>query len=228
MRQSSLPGARVVRSDRAFLLVEVFAALQPGDDLPAYNEARRGVRESLFGIGHRDIPGHRAAPRIERHDVSVAGVHENSILVDAQTAQRPELMLLTRIGWKLASVLPQQLAGRGIQCLDRAAGVCQIHDAVMNERRRLLVASLHRPRPGKTQLPDVLPVDLVERAVSPAVVGATRVKPIRSWRIGQDVVGDPLEGARTCIATLLRHCGKPARRGRSISYYPAPFPRGDA
>ena len=186
-----------MRRDGALLLVEVLAALETGNDLPADDEARRRVREPLFGIGHRDIPSHRAAPRVERHDVSIAGVHENPILVDTQAAERAELVLLARFGGKLAPVLPQQLAGRGIQGLHRAARVGQIHDAVMNQRRRLLVASLHRPRPGKTQLPDVLPVDLVERAISRTVVGTAPVQPVGCRRVLKEIVRDRPE--RSCL-----------------------------
>ena len=97
--------------------------------------------------------------------------------------------------WRGAgAVLPDQVAGCRIERLNDAARIRQIHDAVVDERRRLLRAGVvHRPRPRELKLPDVLAGDLIERAVAPGVVGAPPVQPVAGRGIAQHRLGDRTE-----------------------------------
>jgi hypothetical protein len=89
--------------------------------------------------------------------------------------------------WRGAgAVLPDQIAGCRIERLNDAARIRQIHDAVVDERRRLLRAGVvHRPRPRQLKLPDVLAGDLIERTVAPGIVGAPPVQPVTRRRIAE-------------------------------------------
>ena len=72
-----------------------------------------------------------------------------------------------------------QVAGRGVERLDLVGIVEDEQHAVMHDRRRLGGAGGQRPGPGDLQVLDVALVDLVERAVAPAVVGAPPHQPVR-------------------------------------------------
>ena len=92
------------------------------------------------------------------------------------------------------AIFPDQVSGRRVQRLNDAARVRQVHDAVVHEWRRLLRTRIvHRPGPGELKLLDVLPVDLIERAVAPRVVGASPVQPVAGRRVAQHGFGDRAE-----------------------------------
>src|SRR5215469_15979844 len=74
------------------------------------------------------------------------------------------------------AVFPNQVAGRGIQSLNNAPRVGQVHDAVVNQRSRLSRTRIvHGPRPCKLQLVHVLPIDLIQWAVAPGIIRATPI-----------------------------------------------------
>src|SRR5207249_2349073 len=81
-----------------------------------------------------------------------------------------------------------------VQRLNNAARVGQVQAAVVNQRRRLIRSRVvHRPRPHQLKLLNVLPVDLIERAVAPGVICAPPVQPVAWSRIAQYRLGDRTE-----------------------------------
>jgi hypothetical protein len=138
-----------VRGDRALLLLKELAALEPGDDLSSGNQRRRRVVEPFRRVGHLDVPHHAAGARVERDDVRVGRVQEQLVLEDTQAADRANLGAGAQRLGKLAPVLPQQIAGGGVERLNRTPRVGEVHDAVVDNRARLLISTAHGPRPGE-------------------------------------------------------------------------------
>ncbi len=137
---------------------------------------------STIAVSHVDLAG----DGIEGDEAAVVGGHVDLVAVDRGVAHgtkaadriRPDL------------VLPDQIAGGGIERLHHVAGVAEIHDAVVHERHRLVRAGIvHRPAPGQAQLLDVVFLDLFERAVAPRLVVAPRHQPVAGRRIAQHRIG---------------------------------------
>ena len=102
---------------------------------------------------------------------------------------------LAEVRGELALVLPQQVAGPGVERLNQVIRVRQIHHAVVDERRRFLdVARPHAARPRHLHLRDVALVDLIERTEAPAVERPPPRQPVGRIRLPQHLVGDRDEG----------------------------------
>jgi hypothetical protein len=174
-----------VRGDRVFLLDEV-VVLQARDDHAPDNQRSRRIAESFLRIGDLDVPDLLPRAHLEGDDPRVGGVQVDLVLVDREA---PDLAAYRRqLG--LVPELPQQIAGRRVERLDDAVRAGHVHDAVVDDRRRDLASRIHRPLPRKLELVHVAAGDFLERAVSPAVVGATPVEPVVSARLPEHLVGD--------------------------------------
>ena len=106
----------------------------------------------------------------------------------------------------IAPVLPDEVAGHRVDRLDDVAGVRHEQHAVADQRRPLLPARAERARPDHPQLTDVVAVDLVERAVAPAVERPAPHQPLVVARILELRVGDGADSVR-----FLREGGGPGR-----------------
>ena len=93
----------------------------------------------------------------------------------------------------LAAGLPDEVTRPGVERVDHVAGVGDVHDAVMHDRGRLRHPRLEPPGPGELELPDVVPVDLLERAVAPPIEGASPAQPVGRVGVLQHRVGDRRE-----------------------------------
>ena len=178
------PGVRVVRGDEAAVLEEALAAVDAVDDPPLHHDGTRHVGVSLAGVGDLCVPHGLAGARVERHQARVLGGHEHVALIQRQVAQLVEAPGTDVVG-EFAPVLPQQIAAGRVQRLDDVARVGEKHDPVEHQRGRLVGAIGHGPHPGQLQVGDVLPPDLVERAVPPGVVGAPVHQPVGGIRVAQ-------------------------------------------
>ena len=119
--------------------------------------------------------------------MGVVGADEQPVLVEgpvAAGARQRGAVLDPR-----PAILPQTGAVAHVQRLDVVARLHQEHDAVVDERRGLLQALGHGPRPGETQAAHVGRVDLVERAVAPVVVGAPPHRPVARRRVDEHLLG---------------------------------------
>jgi len=114
------------------------------------------------------------------------------------------------------------LYGR-IQRLDGAARVHQIHHAAVDERRCLVRAFAHGPRPRELQLTDVVASDLTQRAVAPAVERTAPVEPIIGIRVAQRGIGDGREVSEPW--TLRRDRHEHERAEHQSSEYPKNQPK---
>jgi hypothetical protein len=73
---------------------------------------------------------------------------------------------------KLPRVFPEQLSRGAIQRLDLVAVVMDEQDAISNQRRGLRRSRGQGPGPGDLKSFDIGLIDLIERAISPAVRSA--------------------------------------------------------
>ena len=89
-----------------------------------------------------------------------------------------------------ALVFPGEIAGGGVEGLQDIRGIRQVHHAFMDQRRGFLDAGGHAAGPDHAQGGDVRLVDLVERAVAPAVEGAAPHEPVGWVGVFQHFVGD--------------------------------------
>ena len=105
----------------------------------------------------------------------------------------------------LPAVLPEEVSGGRVDCLDHVDGVRHVHHAVVDERRPLLAALAHPAGPDQPQVAYVLARDLVERAVAPAVERAAPHEPVVVARVLEHRVRDRDEvsavgrGRRLCF-----------------------------
>ncbi len=86
-------------------------------------------------------------------------------------------------------VAPDQVAGPGVEGLDRVPHAGHEHDAVAHQRGRQAGARRQGPAPGKAKAVDVGPVDLLERAESLGVVGPPPGQPVFRRGGGERGVG---------------------------------------
>ncbi len=88
-------------------------------------------------------------------------------------------------------VSPQQLARLGLEGHDLVVWRRDEHDAVVDEQRRLVAGiDAGGECPHRGQLLHVVGVDLIERAVRPALVVAAGHQPVGRFRLGEPLVGD--------------------------------------
>ena len=159
----------------------------------------------MFG-GHVGVPPDRSGARVEADDVRIDRVEENQVLVDGQAAHlcgRAQPLV------HFTAVFPDEVAGGGVERLHDVAGVGDVHHAVTDDRHRLRDAWLEAPGPGELHVADIVPVDLVERTVAPAVEGAPPVEPVARIRVLEYGIAD-----RPDVGRLLRHAGRSCRDQR--------------
>ena len=179
-----------------------------GDDHPVRHDraARVADKKIAAAIG---LPDQLAGAGIQRDD-DVVPAHE----VDVVAVERDAALALSVVGGErllrrqLVPVLPDQIARRSVDRLDHVAGIPEIHHAVVDERRRLVDAGLHRAGPDQLQILHVGLVDLVERAVAPRLIVAAMNQPVLRLGRPDDLVGDRDE---------VRHGPRCSRRCLSLS-----------
>ena len=167
-----------------------------GDDLSAYDQWTCGIVESDIVVRDLDVPNDCPGAGVERDNACVACGKENPLAVkryavagtNQLTSDVAPLQLRQRV-----AVFPDQISALGIERVHDVVRLGEVHDAVTDERCSLLIAELLRPRPCELQMSDVARVDLVERTVSPTVVGAPPHQPIVGRRVQRDVIADRRE-----------------------------------
>ena len=141
------------------------------------------------------LPHLLARRRVEREDIAVGAGIDNVVPVDREVPVGRVEAAGGGVLRQVAPVLPQEIAGGGVERLDDVPRIRQVHHPVVDQRGRLLAARTHAARPDHAQRADVLPVHLVQRAVAPAVQGAAPHQPVGWSRILEHRVGDRHEVA---------------------------------
>ena len=187
-------GRRIVAGDEADVVLVAAAAGDAGDQLAVGDDRAGGVAVAEGRVGGPGLPDQFPVARVERQDRCPAGGGEDAVAEDRDVLLHPAAESPRAIAGDLRPVLPDQVAVGGVERLDHAAGMRQVHDPVVDQRRRLLGAGVvHRPRPHQLELADVLGRDLVERAVAPGVLRPSPVEPLSRFRVAQHLLRDRLE-----------------------------------
>ena len=171
--------------DEAALLRVAVAAVGAGDDDPVGDDRTGVLAEALRVVGLDRLPRLLAGPRVERDEVGVGGGQEQLVAVERQRAGGAR----ARVLGQPVAVHPDDVAGRRVEGLDDVARVGEEHDAVMHQRRGLVVARPDRDGPFQLQIGDVAARHLIERAVAVAVARPAPAQPVARRRVGEHLVG---------------------------------------
>ena len=190
-------GQGVEGDDNAGLGSAIRQAASPGHGLAARNDRPGALDGAVLGVVEdRGFPDHRPGLRIEGEQVEVDTGVDDQVAVDRDVpvvaAEQPAHPAGRLRGLPL--VLPDQVARCRIQRFDHVVRIRHVHHAVVDQGRRRLAAPAQGPRPYLLELGDVLRGDLVQRAVTPGVVGPPPRQPILRRRVGQHCIGDRHEG----------------------------------
>ena len=178
------------------------ARVGPGSRRAAAARERLAVADDRAGALERGmdlvvedhrLPDHLPGLGVEREEVVVDAGVDDQVRVNRDVpvvlGQEAADVVLRVLG-DLAPVLPDQIACRGVEGLDHVVRIRHVHDASVGEGRARLAAVVQRAGPHHPEIADVLRRDLVERAVAPAVRGATPHEPVPGRRVLEHLVGD--------------------------------------
>ena len=200
-RHFSSPVLKSCAGDEASARFGVAAAGHALQHHPVHDERARGVAPAFAPVGRLVIPGDLAGLRVQRHEMRIGRGDHQLVLIDRHVALGH--VVAGQIDDRLrqvASILPDQVAGRGVQRLHLVGVIPDVEDTVVHDRRALGRTVGQRPGPGNLQVLDVVLGDLVERAEAEAVIGAAPHQPVARVRVAQHLVGDGTH--------VLRHIGR--------------------
>ena len=104
---------------------------------------------ALAVVGDDGLPHDLARARVERDEVGIGRGDENLVLIDGDIAHGAGSAALRALGPD--AIFPDQIAGAAVERLHDVAGIGQIDDAVVDERRgfvRSAARSSPTPRPA--------------------------------------------------------------------------------
>ena len=180
-------GPTVNPCDVARLVVELGTPRQAADhDAVGHHRSAREREPGSGGAADVGVPADGARTSVEADQVRVGRGQYDDVVQDGQAAG---LRRQTPAFVHGAPILPQQLTIARVERIDDVAGVGQIHDPVVHERRGLRGTRLERPRPRQLQRAHIGGRDLIERAVAPAVQRAAPVQPVRRIGVREHRIG---------------------------------------
>ena len=186
-----LAGDGVVGDDDAGVGAAARRATPPRDDLAAGDDGPRALQGGMrLVVEDPGLPRQLAGRRVEGEDEAVGAGVDDAVGVDGEVAVGGGEAAGGGVLGQVAAVLPEEVAGGGVDGLDDVARVRHVQHAAVGEWRRLLAAGSHTARPREAQVADVLAVDLVQGAVAPAVERPPPHQPVGRRRILQHGVGD--------------------------------------
>src|SRR6185503_6133417 len=98
--------------------------------------ATGGAVIATAAIANRRVPKILAGAGVKRADVGVGGGENNLVLIHGDAAHGGGS------GVGAVIVLPNQVAGLGVESLQNISGVVEIHHSVMHQRSRLIGAAI--------------------------------------------------------------------------------------
>ncbi len=189
-----LAGDGVVGDDDAGVRAAPRGAAAARHDLAVGDDGARALVGGVHPVVEDPgLPRQLAGGRVEGEHVVVAARVDDVGAIDGEVpvevGEGPEHVVPEVVG-QVPPVLPEEVAGGGVDGLDDVARVRHVHHAVVHEGGALLQPRPETARPHHAQVADVAAVDLVQRAVAPAVEGAPPHQPVVGRRVLQDGVGD--------------------------------------
>ena len=175
------------------------------DDLAVGDDQAAGMLGLGLELERLGLPAQLAGARVDRHHIAVGRGEIDHVLEDrrhlgARQVGGPDLG--RHVLGIIALVLPDLVAGGGVDGEQVGARLDHVHHAVVHQRGRFLRARRQAARECDLQLGDVALVDLIERAVALLVIGAAELQPVGRRRIDQHllrhrlVIGGACAGAR--------------------------------
>ena len=213
-----LTGRRVVAGDIAAARLRVAATLHALHDRAAGDERAGGMAPAFGPVAGGVVPDDLAGLGVEREQVCVGGGDDQVALIDRHVAVGEIAAVGQHLGRQRALVFPDQVAGGAVERLHLVGIVEDVDDAVVRDRGHLGGTIGHRPGPGHLQVLHIVLVDLLERAVAVAVIGAPPHQPIAVRRIEQHLVGDgrQVPGRIGDLRLLRQHSGaREQQKGQS-------------
>src|SRR6185436_11560327 len=176
-----------------------FATGTADDHLAVDDQGHQGQILPLLVVLNLGIPDHFAGLGLERDHMIVRRGEVHLVLPQPHAAVgRVQLKEVFR---KLALVSPVLVAGFGVERNHLPLRRCDEHHAIVDDRRGLMsLDHTGRERPHRHEAFHVRGVDLVERAVSLAIIGPAIVHPVAGFRILESV-------SRHRAVILDRACG---------------------
>src|SRR5207247_10181495 len=136
------------------------------------------------------LPDYFPAPSAQRDDDIVPAYEIYLVAIDGNASLALPQSVAHRRGWRpRVTILPHQVARRGVDRLYHVARITQIHYAVVNEGRGLVDAGLHGARPNQLQIFHIGFIDLVELTVATGLIIAPMDRPILGGGSPQCLVG---------------------------------------
>ena len=153
------------------------------------------------------LPGDLAGRGVEaEHEAVVAGVDDEPVVDrDVAVVARVAADVLVHVLGQVAPVRPDQVAGRRVDRLDDVARLGHVKDAAVGQGRAFLAPGRQRARPGHAEIADVVPVDLIQRAVGPAVQRPAPGQPVAGGRVLEHRVGHRHQLVRGLVLGGRRH-----------------------
>ena len=187
------PRRRVVGDDDAGDRARARAAAPAGDHLAAGDDRPRGVARGVDAVVEDlGLPDQLARDRVERVDVVVVGGVDDQPAVDGDVAvvvREPAHDARDILG-DVPAVLPEEVAGDGVDRLQVVLRVRHVEPSAVGQRRPLLGPGRQGAGPHHAQVAHVVAIDLVEGAVAPAVERAPPHQPVARRRVLEHGVGD--------------------------------------
>ena len=158
------------------------AAGTADDHLAVDDQRHQGQILPLLVVLNLGIPDHFAGLGIERYQMVVRRGEVQLILPKSHAAAGR--VQLKEVFGKLAFVSPVLVTGLGVERNHLPHRRCNEHHAIVDDRWGLVsLDHTGRERPHRRQVFHVRSIDLVERAVSLAVIGPAIMHPVARFRI---------------------------------------------
>ncbi len=164
-------------------------------DHPSLDDDRAGRLGDLLPIvGALGLPDDLAGPSVEGHEKGVVRGQKDLVVVDRDVPVAGSgTGDIPRVVRDVAAILPEQVAGRGVERLHGVAIAVDEHRAVADERHALVRAGGHGPAPDEPEVVDVAGIDLAQGAEAVGIVAAAPGQPVAGRRVDDRVVGDRRE-----------------------------------
>ena len=192
-----------LRVERDRLAPEAAVGVEADEHEPGRvgRRAHRGLPTDGGRIADVLAPGELAGFLLERDHLCVGKSGEHQSFAERDALLRRRALRLRRRAWRWrraprlpaagprAAVLPQRLAGLGVQRIDRGAGGHE-HDPVLHDRGGSRGAGLEfRRSPGAPEAGDGLRVDPIQRRIAAVVPIASGDRPLGAGGLAPVVVG---------------------------------------
>ena len=138
------------------------------------------------------FPDDRPRAGVERDHKAVGRSREENLIVVNRDVSGRRRGVPSALGW-IPPVLPNQITRGSVHGFNDAPRMGNVHDSVIHQRNELDASGIQGSGPHQLKVPDILPVDPVERTVRPSIVGAAPLQPISIRGVLQDRVRDRME-----------------------------------